>query len=56
MNGTLKIFTLEQIAGQKCSHESAELGLYLVRSVKSGDCRPGVQEDQPSCVVRTTRS
>jgi hypothetical protein len=45
MTGTLKIFTLEHIASQKCSHDSAELGLYLVRFVKSEDCQLGVQED-----------
>ena len=30
-------------ASQKCSHESVELGLYLARFAKPGDCRFGVQ-------------
>jgi hypothetical protein len=45
MTGTWKTFALEPIAGQKCSHEYVELGLYLARFVKPGDCRFDVQGD-----------
>jgi hypothetical protein len=45
MTDTLKTFTLEHIAGQKCSHKSAELRLYLVRLVNPGVSQLDVQED-----------
>jgi hypothetical protein len=45
MTGTLKTFTLEHVVGQKCSHESAELGLYLAHSAKPGGCQLDVQGD-----------
>jgi hypothetical protein len=45
MTGTLKTFTLKHIAGQKCSHESVELGRYLARFAKPGDCQLDVQGD-----------
>jgi hypothetical protein len=45
MSGTLKTFTLEHIAGQKCSHENTGLGSYLARFAKPGDSQIDVRGD-----------